>query len=157
MAERPSIQYPVAERAIRKWSAERLERIDDENGQLHLLFRYRGSTCTNGGSPFEAHLHVRVGSWCAPQDAVVESAWIEIPDNQRGPAGAMCAAVRDGGFFDRLAEPAEFSGSRLEEVILEDVPVNYAGCFCAPPMVNEKWKLALSTVHYALATGALPT
>lgn len=161
MNRKPDMEYPVAERALAKWSTERLDEIDRNDSLLHLRFRYNGSTCTNGGTPFAAHLHVCLehepgGRPSPPGDPIIKSAWIEIPDEHRTAASEMCAAIRPVGFLDHLAEKADITGTTLAEALRADVPVDYAGCFCAAPMVNEKWKLALSTIHYALAKGILP-
>ena len=71
----------------------------------------------------------------------------------------MCAAPGQGvddaaPFFDRLSAPAGFVGRPLDEVILEDVPENFAGCFCGRPHVNQKWRIALSTIHFTLDAAA---
>lgn len=149
MSQDGQFSYPVAERVLKKWSGTQLERRPVPGGE-HFLFTYHGSTCNNGGTPFTAILHaVVVGS------AVIEQAWIEIPENEKEGAAEMCAApgstVEDAEpFFRKLAEPAGFVGRDLESVILEEVPENFAGCFCGRPHINQKWKIALSTIHYAL-------
>ena len=37
------------------------------------------------------------------------------------------------------------------EVLSEEMELNHAGCFCTIPMVNQKWRMALSTIHYSLS------
>ena len=71
----------------------------------------------------------------------------------------MCSAPGTGAgdaapFFQKLGEPAGFTGRDLEDVILEEVPQNFAGCFCGRPHINQKWKIALSTIHYAMNEAA---
>lgn len=143
--------YPVAERALKKWSVAQLERRPIPGGE-HFLFTYNGSSCNNGGTPFTAILHAHING-----AAVIAQAWIEIPESEKEGAAEMCAAPGSSAedaepFFRKLAEPAGFVGRELEAVILEDVPENFAGCFCGRPHINQKWKIALSTIHYALNT-----
>lgn len=141
------MKYPVAEPALAKWIDTRLDLLEQSDGEVHYRFRYSGSTCNNGGAPFEAHLHIRVER---PSQQVI-GAWIEIPDSEKEGARKMCAAHGDGeALFQSLGEPAFFVGRTMEDVIGGDLSVNYAGCFCSSAMVNEKWLSALSTVHYAM-------
>lgn len=156
------MDYPVAEAALAKWVRERLVRFDPATradgransgrGLENFVFRYTGSTCSNGGSAFEAHMYVCVDA-APPSDggSCVVDAWIEFPPHTIESAARMCAARN--GLFARLSEPAPFCGRPLEDVVQEKAPMNYAGCFCTQPMINEKWKQALSTVHYALTNG----
>jgi len=152
-----SFSYPVAERALKKWTKKQLEREPADNGSEHFKYIYHGSTCSNGGTPFTSILHAVIkvdgGS------GIVEQAWIEIPEGEKEAASEMCAAPGSGAedakpFFQKLGEQADFIGRDLEAVILEDVPLNFAGCFCGRPHVNQKWKIALSTIHYALNSAA---
>jgi len=149
-----SFSYPVAERALKKWRTANLVHQVSEDGENHFIFRYEGSTCNNGGVPYRALLHAVISG--AGESAKVEQAWIEIPEEDRDAAALMCAsggtdAESAAGFFERLAEQADFVGESLEGVISKDVPQNFAGCFCGRPHIAQKWKIALSTMHYALS------
>ncbi len=145
-----SIDYPVSLRALEKWDTERLEQLSGSGDSRHYRFLYNGSTCTNGGTPFSAYLHVEIRE--RGKGRIIGNAWIEIPETEREAAAGMCAARSHSSgadaFFDTLALSAKFCGRALEDVILEDKPVNYAGCFCSPPMVRDKWNMALSAVHF---------
>lgn len=142
--------YPVSKRALEKWSKERLELLEKSDEKRLYRFRYSGSTCTNGGTPFEAHMNVEILG--AADQATIKKAWIEFPEEERESAARMCTA--SGGtdqaqrFFGKLTESHDISGRRVEEVITEDVQVNHAGCFCAPAMVRDKWNQVLSTIHW---------
>lgn len=147
--------YPFAHRALKKWRDQQLKREAAADGMEHFMFTYQGSTCCNGGTPFTAVLHIFLSGFESASSAVVEKAWIEIPDDQREAASRMCSSpghtASEGRlFFDELARNAEFAGENLETVILREVPENFAGCFCGRPHINQKWKAALSTVHFAL-------
>ena len=145
--------YPVAERALKKWTKKQLKRQPAENGSEHFTYIYHGSTCNNGGIPFTAELHALIREEGGAN--IIEKAWIEIPEEEKEAASHMCAAPGKGAeeaepFFERLKSDADFSGRDLESVILEEVSQNFAGCFCGRPHVNQKWKIALSTFHYAM-------
>lgn len=146
------MDYPIANRALSKWSASKLVRGSGEKGEL-FSFSYEGSSCNNGGTAFKAVLHVELSG--SGFRRIIEKAWIEIPEDEKEAASAMCAAPGSGAeeaepFFRKLSAQANFVGRDLETVILEKVPENFAGCFCGQPHVNQKWKIVLSTIHYAL-------
>lgn len=148
------ITYSIAEKALREWSKDRLELMDADEGVRHYRFRYTGSTCTNGGTPFNAYLHVLLSGRL--ESAVIDKAWTIIPKEEREAALAMCTAYRDFqgevALFEKLTQSADFSGRSLEEVLTEIQEdrsrLNYAGCFCGEAMVREKWNQVLSTVHW---------
>jgi len=143
-----SFSYPVAERTLKKWRTANLEHQVSEDGGDHFIFRYEGSTCNNGGVPYRALLHAVISG--VGESAMVKQAWIEIPEEERDAAALMCA-FSGSEFFERLAEQADFVGESLEGVISKDVPQNFAGCFCGRPHIAQKWKIALSTMPYALS------
>ena len=144
------MDYPINRKTLEKWALQNLERIQsDETGTL-FLFNYLGSTCNNGGSEFRALFYARIN-----HDLHVERAWIEIPGDSEAAACRMCSSPSGnpeeaGEFLESFKRNAEFSGKPLEEVILEEVPQNFAGCLCHKPMINQKWKMVLSTMHFAL-------
>ena len=142
------MNYPVAERALKKWNNERLETLSSDEGVSCYRFHYEGSTCRNGGQSFNAFFHIEIDD-----STTVRKAWIEIPKESETAACQMCVSpskepdkARD--FLGRLAKDADFTGRKLEDVILEDQDLNYAGCLCHKPMIDQKWKMVLSTVHY---------
>jgi hypothetical protein len=147
--------YPVARKALAKWATEKLERVDSGDGAVHFRFRYNGSTCNNGGVPYTAFLNARIRADGADGRWTIDRAWIEVPEDERPKAALMCAAPGDDAgrvrFFADLEAPQEFSGYPLEEVIARETPENFAGCLCGKAHVNQKWKMALSAMHYALA------
>ena len=147
------IKYPVAERALSKWVDTKLELLSKEGDSFHFRFVFLGSTCNNGGREFTAHLHSVVNDGSSA--LIIEKAWIEIPQEERENASHMCtvpgdSSVQDEEFYSNLAKPAKFAGRSLEDVILEEVPTNFAGCLCNDAIINQKWKMVLSTIHYQL-------
>jgi hypothetical protein len=144
------MKYPVAESALIKWSTERLQKIELSDTEIHYRYRLDGSTCSNGGMEFKAYLHARIST--APH-SIIQKAWIEIPKEDQVTAAHMCRCPNRNpkeaqSFFEDFKEDASFSGESLTETILMDIPLNHAGCLCYKPMVDQKWKMALSTIHY---------
>lgn len=141
--------YPVAIRALQKWEKNNLDVVGQVNGTAHYRFSFNGSTCNNGGTPFKAFLHTELD--VTKTEPTVRRAWIEIPEDQMESAGEMCS-YRSGAekFLESLADFPKMSGKSIADILSEEVDLNHAGCFCTVPMVNQKWRMALSTIHYAM-------
>ena len=149
MSDTTEFAYPVSTRALEKWRHNNLELLDLSGAVHHYRFIFSGSTCNNGGTPFQAYLHTLID--ISRTDPVVQNAWVEIPPHELDGAREMCEYRTVGdAFIKNLAEPPEFCGRSLSEIISENVELNHAGCFCTQPMINQKWRMALSTVHFAI-------
>lgn len=141
--------YPVAVRALEKWKNNNLELVEKSEGSTHFRFMFKGSTCNNGGTPFKAYLHAILNS--SESDPHVSKAWIEIPENELENAKEMCGFRQQGSdFLTRLNNFKRMEGRAIREILAEEVDLNHAGCFCTEPMINQKWRMALSTMHYSL-------
>ena len=141
--------YPVAVRALEKWKNHYLELVARSTDTVHFRFLYNGSTCSNGGTPFTAYLHAELNSSAA--DPHVKRAWIEIPPNEIENVSEMCGYKKYGeGFLDKLGHFKSLEGRAVREILAEEPDLNHAGCFCTEPMINQKWRMALSTMYYAL-------
>lgn len=159
------IQYAVPTRALDKWArtdvtCEPGEDAGEDAGEdtytgrglWHCHYRYTGSTCTDGGQAFVATFHVTLRP--GPDALIVENAWVELPLDNNPGATEMCAYMTQREpFLRELREPQSFCGMTLEAAILRPVELDYAGCLCYTPMLNHKWRNALSTIHYALLNG----
>jgi hypothetical protein len=143
------ISYPVAVRALEKWKNNNLEIVERSGDTVHFRFRFNGSTCSNGGTPFKAYLHAVLSS--CNVDPRVSKAWIEIPENEIENAEEMCESKRSGDeFLRRLSHFADMEGKAVSDILADELDLNHAGCFCTEPMINQKWRMALSTMYYAL-------
>ncbi len=141
--------YPVAVRALEKWKNKHLELVERSEESIHYRFMFNGSTCNNGGTPFKAYLHAILNSSAA--DPHVSKAWIEIPENELENAKEMCGFRQQGSeFLSQLNHFKRMEGRAISEILVEETDLNHAGCFCTEPMINQKWRMALSTMHYAL-------
>ncbi len=153
MEQKEAFKYPVAERALKKWSKLNLEILSRADDAVHYRYIFQGSTCNDGGTDFKAHLHAVINPSVA--EVRIQKAWIEIPEEEKVYASKMCAVPgqspeKADAFYEKLGKEASFVGKSLDEAVLEEVPLNYAGCFCSAPIINQKWKMVLSTIRYSL-------
>lgn len=143
------ITYPISEKVLNKWVANKLTLKESVNGRRHYVFHYTGSTCTNGGIQFFGDVHAVCAA--ARRSVVIEKGWIEFTEEQQENARKMCAYKSSGEeFIAKLKEAGRISGKSLEKIIRENVPLNPAGCFCTDAMLNHKWKWVASTIHYSI-------
>lgn len=141
--------YPVAVRALEKWKNNNLDVIEKSAGTTHFRFLFNGSTCSNGGTPFKAYLHAVLNS--SESDPHVRKAWIEFPEDEIENVKEMCGFKQHGeNFVSDLTNFKDMEGRALKDILAEETDLNHAGCFCTVPMINQKWRMALSTMLYAL-------
>ncbi len=141
--------YPVAVRALEKWKNNYLELVERSAEVIHFRFLFNGSTCSNGGTPFTAYLHAELNS--SELDPHVRKAWIEIPQNEIENVREMCGFRQSGEeFLDKLENFQVLEGKAVRDILAEEPELNHAGCFCTEAMINQKWRMALSTMYYAI-------
>jgi hypothetical protein len=146
---RDESSYTVNEKALRRWSRERLTINTRDDGSVAAMFRYDGTTCTNMGRPLQFHYHVMLGR---REDGY------PILEQSCGPAPgddghmAMCRYIshRDE-LMASIATERPLHGRRLDEVVRWTRPASPAGCYCEPESRQHKWGLVLETIHYALS------
>ena len=144
------ITYPVAVRALEKWKNNNLDILERSAGAVHFRFLFNGSTCSNGGTPFKAFLHAVFNS--SEMDPHISNAWIEVPEDQIENVKEMCGFKQEGEeFLAKLSDFEKMRGRAVSDILAEEIDLNHAGCFCTEPMINQKWRMALSTMYYTLA------
>ena len=145
---RDESSYTVNEKALRRWSSERLTIETLEDGGVAATFRYDGTTCTNMGRPLQFHYHVRLGP---------RGEGYPILEQSCGPAPgdeghlAMCRYVshRDE-LMASIAAERPLHGRPLGDVARWTRTPSPAGCYCELESRQHKWGLVLETIHYAL-------
>lgn len=148
------VQYAIPARALDKWARADVtcQPIGQAGDAWHCRYHYAGSTCNDGGVAFVATFHVVLRR--ASDALMIENAWVELPLDNNPGAVEMCAyTTRREPFLRELREPQSFCGMTLEAAILRPLELDFAGCLCYAPMLNHKWRNALSTIHYALLNG----
>jgi len=147
------VDYGIPESALEKWADQCLTCLADEGDKRRYRFTFEGSTCMDGGDPYHAHMQMLLAG--TERGVVMTDGLIFFAEEDMDAARKMCEYLSDGeAFFQALQKSPAFCGRTLEEILAEPLPVNPAGCFCTEPMINHKWRLALSTLHYALAQEA---
>jgi len=137
--------YAVSEKALRRWSSERLRRQHRADGAIIYTFAMSGSTCTNMGLPLEIVMTVIVGA-----DGRIESASSQPAPGDTG-CSAMCAAEGNACRFLADAGGCDAAiGLTLHEAASRDWQEEPSGCFCSPGNRRHKWRNVFQTLHYAL-------
>ncbi|MBI5471456.1 MAG: hypothetical protein HY961_03835 [Ignavibacteriae bacterium] len=155
----PAISYTFNEKALRKWSAERLTLSHDGDGSVAALFRYEGTTCSNSGHPLEFHFRVRLS---AANDGhrIFDMSCAPAPGD-RGHT-LMCDYVANPtSLMEQVSHEKPLLGNRLGDVLTWKREFSPAGCFCKEASRIHKWGLVLEVIHFALTQrridGTLPT
>jgi hypothetical protein len=146
--------YGLSTKALKRWAAERLSLSTNGDGQVHALFRYEGTTCSNMGRPLMFDYRVTLGS---RQDGypIREQSCTPAP----GDCGheAMCEFLREGTrLIATIAEEKPLLGRPLDDVLGWKRPAIGPGCYCELEARQHKWGLVLETIHYAISHNYSP-
>lgn len=142
-------RYAFPERALRRWSDERLRMKALANNKFSATFRFEGTTCSNMGMPllFDYHLLLQR----SPQNG------FQIVDSRCFPAEnhtgyeKMCAYLEHGEqFMSRLTTYCPLEGKPLSEALAWEPTTSPAGCLCTRASQDHKWRIVLQTINYAL-------
>ncbi|MCC6446365.1 MAG: hypothetical protein IT210_23295 [Armatimonadetes bacterium] len=140
--------YTIPERTLKKWTKTHLTLACRSEGCLRFIFRYTGSTCSYSGIPIRSEITITL----RPEEAGyrIVNAEIAFASGDEG-FKSTCRHQMDGPDFIRSnIEQSGIVGSLLDEYLTRDLPVNPAGCFCAPDHVHHKWFMSLGTIAYYL-------
>lgn len=141
-------KYTVNDRALRKWSDERLQLTVLPGGSVEARFRYDGTTCSNMGRPLQYDYRVVLG----PSNTghpILEVNCTPSP----GDTGhiVMCEYLNDGEEFMRRVEGEKpLLGRPLNDVLSWERPYDPSGCYCTADSREHKWGLVLEVIHFAL-------
>ena len=138
--------YDISEKGLIYFRDNYLKLIDREGQDYKYIYIYNGSTCRDGGTAFISIFHINVE--VVDAGIYFKEGWIELPRDNNPGAKKMCGYSE--GQIHRLKQSPAFCGKNIEEILKMPLKTNYAGCLCHEAMVNDKWRMVLSTVHYAL-------
>ena len=141
-------QYTVNQRALQRWSEERLRMRPSPDGSIDATFRYDGTTCTNMGRPLAFIYNVKLGPR-ADGYPILEQSCGPAP----GDTGytAMCKYIEDSESLMAAIEIEKpLFGQRLNSILTWRRESNVAGCYCEASSRNHKWGLVFETIHFAL-------
>jgi hypothetical protein len=148
-------RYTVSLKALRRWSAERLQIATGPDGSVEALFRYEGTTCTNMGRALHFHYHVTLGP--RDQGYPIREQWCRPAPGDQGHT-SMCRYTAVGEqLMETVAGERPLNGQRLDDVLQWIRPSSPAGCYCDEESRQHKWGLVLETIHYTLAQEADPS
>jgi hypothetical protein len=145
-----SARYRVNQRALRRWSDERLTLGVEADQAVTAIFRYDGTTCTNMGRPLAFLYEVRLG---VRADGFPVKTLRCVPAPGDTGHQAMCRYVKEPESLMRSIdeEVPAVAGARLDEAIAWVPQASPAGCYCEAASREHKWGLVLETIHFALA------
>lgn len=150
----PAPTYGLSTKALKRWAAERLSLNMNGDGQIHAIFRYEGTTCSNMGRPLVFHYRVTLG----PREdgyPIREQSCTPAPEDDG--YRAMCEYLRDGDqLMAAIAQEQPLIGQPLDAVLSWKRPSIGPGCYCEPEARQHKWGLVLETIHYAISHNQFP-
>ena len=140
------------ERALAKWSRDRLRLAPLGDGRLQASFRFDGTTCSSLGMPLAFDFTVTL----RPADGgrfAVEACSARPAAGDRGHR-SMCAFRSDPARLLReIEEPPPFIGLPLAEAAASCREASSSGCLCLPGYRTHKWKMVLETIGHRMAAG----
>jgi len=148
-ALRSNAKYSVNQKALEKWSKERLKMKMNDDHSVQAIFRYEGTTCSNLGQPLQFDYHITLGS-SEKNYQIVEAKCIPAPDDEGH--SLMCEYLEQGeAFIEVIANEKPLLGKPLNDVLKWKREFNPSGCYCKVESREYKWGLVLEVLHYALA------
>ena len=113
------------------------------------FFRYEGTTCSNLGRPLFFHYLVKLG----PREdgyPIREQSCRPAPGDEGYKS--MCRYMDDAPqLMSAIDHEKPLLGQPLDRVLSWNGASSAAGCYCELSDRMHKWRLALETIHYALA------
>lgn len=148
----PPAAYTINQRALEKWSQERLEVVLGDDGTIEAQFRYDGTTCSDLGRPLEFRYHIRLGP--ASDGYPIRGARCAPAPGDEGHT-SMCRFKEDPKTLMReIGAPPALLGRPLGDVFSWTRPYSPSGCYCDAVGRDHKWGLVLEVLHYALVSRA---
>lgn len=145
----PFARYTTNPKALKRWADERLAITTQEDGSLHAVFRYDGTTCTNMGRALAFCYTVSLGPRAEGYPIREQHC---APDAGDTGHTHMCEYIEDPlRLMSAIDTEKPLQGERLNAVLSWRREPSAAGCFCEAASRNHKWGLVLETLHYALA------
>jgi len=143
-------KYTINNKALKRWTEERLQLEDREDRSISAVFRYEGTTCTNMGRPLSFHYNVELG----PREEgypIRQQCCVPAPGDDGYTH--MCQYINNNPehLMASIHDEKPLLGHPLNAVLSWPRPFCAAGCYCEPESREHKWGLVLETIHYALA------
>jgi hypothetical protein len=148
----PKPGYAVNQKALKRWTEERLSLDLREDGGIDARFRFDGTTCTNMGRPLAFHYDVSLGP--REEGYPIRTQRCVPAPGDTGHA-SMCGYIKDAErLMTAIEQDRPLADQPLNNVLAWQRPASSTGCYCEPASREHKWGLVLETIHYALCGGA---
>jgi hypothetical protein len=145
---RHDAKYSINFKALRKWSQERLQLKERDDGSIEARFRYEGTTCSNMGHPLEFEYHILLGP-VHTSHTIIEATCQPAPGDT-GHA-LQCEYLKNAeSFMSRIDSEKHLRGQPLNDVLAWARPYSPSGCYCDEDRRAHKWGLVFEVIHYAL-------
>jgi len=142
-------RYLVNNRALQRWSRDRLTLTEQPDGTTDAYFRFEGTTCSNMGRALLFHYHVKLG----PREdgyPVREMTCTPAPGDEGYKS--MCRYLsHPQQLMQDIQQDKSFVGKPLDEILNAERPATAPSCYCEAPSRRHKWGLVFETIHFALA------
>lgn len=144
----PSAAYAFPVKALNRWAENLLTIQPQDRGEILSVFRYEGSTCSDGGIPLTYLYEIKLSSE-ADGYRILDTCC--RPDESNSGYKKTCSYIQNA---DRsMAIISNFQpciGILLSQILEWRPRTEPAGCLCNQANRNHKWKIALQTVHYKI-------
>lgn len=146
----PSVSgaYTFRDKALKRWADTRLT-LADYGDVVNACFHYDGSTCSDGGVPFEIDFHVQL-SRSTGNDYQLDDLWCVDASETTGFRQTCAYRENPYGFTEKINTFKPLRHRPLNAVLQWQPARNPAACLCSQSNRNHKWLMVLQTIHYAL-------
>jgi len=142
-------RYQTSIRALRKWSAERVQLVNHPDGTTQATFRFDGTTCSNQGRPLAFDYQVTLSNRESGY-RILKMACVPSPGDDGYQS--TCAFLSDpNGFLPAITADQPLLGCPLDEVLAWSRVSSPSGCHCSAESRLHKWGLALEALHFTLS------
>jgi len=140
--------YSISLKALKKWSENRLQITENDNGSLQAHFRYEGSTCSNLGFPLFYDYKVSIDS--ADRNYTIQDMSCLPAAGDEGYS-KMCSFIKNPEkLTSAINDEKPFLGEPLNDILNWQRANKPSGCFCDKGSRNHKWGIVLEVIHYTL-------
>jgi hypothetical protein len=141
-------RYTINQRALEKWSKERLRLKFLNDGGVEAKFHYEGTTCSNMGRQLEFDYCVRLAP-AAEDFTILEMDCAPAPGDT-GHKFQCEYLIEPERFMREITGEKPLLGRSLNEVLNWKREYNPSGCYCDVTRREHKWGLVLEVIHFAL-------
>jgi hypothetical protein len=139
----------ISKTALAKWAGRDLSVERQPDGSVFCRFQYEGSSCNNGGTPFQSTIRAVLLSEGDDKWRIADA---QVELDRDDPAWDTFCSYRQNPSMGRSisTDGSPAIGMDLDEFIEGEWSTNNAGCYCSMAHVNHKLLLAMNTLRWWL-------